>query len=444
MEQLGVFEDVKEAIQAAYEAQKVLMRDYTTEDRDRFIAKIKEKFLEIIDEETKNEFIETGYGRLEDKLMKNRASIQDAAGTEALETKVMASSKGLTVEYRAPYGLVGALTPVTNGLPTVACNTIAMIAGGNTVVFNAHPAGKEAAAKAVDLLNRAVIEAGGPANLATMPRIPNTETLQEIMDSPMVSLLIGTGGEGMVKLLMASKKKVIAAGPGNPPTIVDETADVKRAAATLYQNVPVENNMLCITEKEAFVVEQVYDEFMAEMRRLGARVLTPEEVEKVVAASLHQEENGKYVANKNMVGPDANVVLANAGVTPSEGDLRLAIIEADPGNPFVCCEQMMPIFPVVKCKDFEEAMELAVKAEGGCRHSAAIWSNDIDRVTRFGKRVETTCFVQNGCTAAATGMGGTGTGSATIATGTGEGFTNPSTFTRVRRFAMAHGGGYIV
>lgn len=444
MKQLGVFDDVKEAIQAAYDAQKVLMRDYTTEDRDRFIANIKARFLEIIDEETRSEFIETGYGRLEDKLMKNRASIQDAAGTEALETKVMASSKGLTVEYRAPYGLVGALTPVTNGLPTVACNTIAMIAGGNAVVFNAHPAGKEAAAKAVDLLNRAVIEAGGPANLATMPRVPTTDTLNEIMGSPLVSLLIGTGGEGMVKLLMSSQKKVIAAGPGNPPTIIDETADVKRAAQVLYMNVPIENNMLCITEKEAFVVEAVYDEFMAEMRRLGARVLTAEEADKVAAASLHREESGKYAANKGLVGRDANVVLKNAGVAPSEGDLRLAIIEADKDNPYVCCEQMMPIFPVVKVRDFEEAMELAVMAEGGCRHSAAIWSNDIDRVTRFGKRIETTCFVQNGCTAAATGMGGTGTGSATIATGTGEGFTNPSTFTRTRRFAMANGGGYVV
>lgn len=444
MSELGVFDNVREAIQAAYDAQKILMRDFTTEDRDRFIANIKTRFLEIIDEESVHEFEETGYGRLEDKLMKNRASIMDAAGTEALTTNVMASSKGLTVEYCAPYGLVGALTPVTNGVPTVACNSIAMIAAGNSVVFNAHPAGKVAAAKAVKLLNQAVIEAGGPANLATMARVPTTETLKEIMESPLVSLLIGTGGEGMVKLLMSSQKKVIAAGPGNPPTIIDETADVKRAAQVLYQNIPIENNMLCITEKEAFVVEPVYEAFIAEMQRLGARLLTEEEAAKVAAACLHQEENGKYVANKDMVGRDANVVLQHAGVTPSKGDLRLAIIEADRSNPYVCCEQMMPIFPVVKVKDFEEAMELAVMAEGGCRHSASIWSNDISRVTRFGKRIETTCFVQNGCTAAATGMGGTGTSSATIATGTGEGFTNPATFTRTRRFAMANGGGYIV
>ena len=442
--QLGVFDDVREAIQAAYDAQRVLMQDYTTEDRDRFIAKIKENFLKIIDEETTKEFVETGYGRLADKLMKNRGSIIEAAGTEALQPHAMASSKGLTVEYRAPYGLVAALTPVTNGLPTVACNTIAMIAAGNSIVFNAHPAGKLAAAKAVDLLNRSVIEAGGPANLATMPRTPNTVTLKEMMESPLVSLLIGTGGENMVELLMSSKKKVIAAGPGNVPVIIDETADVKAAAQTLMQNVPVENTMLCITEKEAFVVEDVYDEFLAEMQRLGARLLTPEEAQKVAAVAVHQESSGKWMPEKKFVGRDPNVILEAAGVTPSDFDLRLAIIEADMDCPFVPCEQLMPIFPIVKVKDFAEAERLAVETEHGYHHSAAIWTGSLERATHFGKLINTTCFAMNGATVAACGMGGTGTGSVTIATGTGEGFTTPASFTRVRRFAMGNGSGYVV
>ena len=440
----GVYDDVNDAIDAAYEAQKDLQFNYTTEDRDRFIAKIKEEFMKIIDEDTKKEFVETGYGRLEDKLLKNRASIMGAVGTESLTPKIMASSKGLTVEYRAPYGVVGALTPVTNGVPTVACNAMALIAGGNTVVFNAHPAGKEAAAKAVDLVNQAVLDAGGPANLATMTKIPTTDSLKVIMESPKVSLLIGTGGEKMVDLLMSSHKKVIAAGPGNVPTIVDETADVKRAAQVLYQNVPMENTMLCITEKEAFVVESVYDEFVSEMVRLGARKLTKEEIDKVAATCLYQESEDKWMPVKQYVGKDANVILEASGVEPSEGDLKMCIYEAKFEDPYVQAEQLMPIFPVVKVKDFKEAVELAVKAEHGYRHSATIWSNDLYHVTEFGKRINTTCFVQNGSTAAATGMGGSGTGSTTIATGTGEGFTDPCTFTRVRRFAMANGEGFVI
>lgn len=444
MSELGVFDNVQDAIDAAYEAQIILTRDYTTVDRDRFIAKIKENFLAIINEETVNEFNETGYGRLEQKLMKNYGSIAGAEDTSCLETKVMSSSKGLTVEYSAPYGLVGALTPVTNGIVTVACNSMTMIAAGNSIVFNCHPAAKLAGAKAVNLVNKSVIEAGGPPNIATMTRIPTTDTLDAILKSDKVKLLIGTGSEVMVKLLMASNKKVIAAGPGNPPTIIDETADVKMAAQVLSQMVPFENNMLCITEKTAFVVESVYDEFVTEMVKLGARTLTKEEADKVAAASLSVDHEGEYVANKQMVGRNCNVVLENSGVTPSEGDLQLAIILAENDNPFVRCEQMMPIFPIVKCKDFKEAMEWAVASERGYKHSAAIWTNDITRATEFGKRIGTTCFVQNGPTVAATGLGGTGNGSATIATSTGEGFTTPTTFTRVRRFAIGNGGGYVI
>lgn len=443
-ELLGVFNTAEEAIDAAYEAQKILMRDFTTVDRDRFIQAIKDAFMPIIDEETEKEFIETGYGRLDEKLLKNRLTILSAPGTEALETKVFASGKGLTVEYRAPYGLIAALTPVTNGIPTVASNTMAMIAGGNTVVFNAHPAGKEAAAKAVDIINRAIVEAGGPANLCTMPKIPTLDTLDVMMKSKKVSLLIGTGGEAMVEKLMSANKKVIAAGPGNPPVIVDETADYERAAEVLMQNVPMENTMLCITEKEAFVVKEVFDKFMAAMQKNGARLLTKEEEKVLANLCVVKAADGSLTANKKFVGRDPNFILKEAGLTPSEFDVRLLIIDADFECPFVMCEQLMPIFPVVKCENFEEAMDMAVKAEKGCRHSAAIWSNDTYRVTEFGKRIETSCYVQNGCTAAATGIDGTGEGSATIATGTGEGFTTPSTFTRVRRFAMAHGENYIV
>lgn len=444
MKQLGVFEDIKEAINCAYEAQKILMRDFTTMDRDRFIDAIKKKILPVVEEETVNEFNETGYGRLEQKLMKNIGSISDQVGTSALKSNVMASSAGLTVEYDAPYGLVGALTPVTNGLVTIACNSMCMIAAGNTVVFNAHPAAKEAAAMAVNLINEAVVEAGGPENLATMVRIPTKETLDVIMTDPKVQLLIGTGGEGMVNLLMGASKKCIAAGPGNPPVIIDETADVKKAAQTLIEMVPFENNMLCITEKVAFVVESVYDEFIEELKNCKARVLTDEEVEKVIALCIQEKPDGGYSPNKKYVGKNANVILEDAGVTPSDYDLQLAVIEADVENPFVPCEQLMPIFPVVKCKDFAEAMDRAVEAEHGYRHSAAIWSTDMHRITEFGRRIDTTCYAANGPTVAATGVGGTGTGSATIATHTGEGFTDPSTFCRVRRFAMAGGDGYVV
>ena len=443
MEQLGVFENVQDAIDAAYEAQKEIAKA-TTMQRDEYIKAIKAKIGPLVEAETIREFEETGYGRLEQKIIKNIGSVQDNPGTEMLKTVVMASSAGLTVEYDAPYGLIGALTPVTNGLVTVACNTMCMIAGGNTVTFNAHPSGKEAAATAVHLVNEAIIEAGGPANCCTMVRIPTMETLDVIMNDPKVSLLIGTGGEGMVKTLMSSSKKVIAAGPGNPPVIIDATADVKAAAATLYEMVPFENNLLCITEKEAFVEAPVYDEFIDEMVALGARVLTDEEAAKVAELCVFKTDSGALMPNKKYVGKDANVILKDAGCEPSDFDLLLCIVKADKDYPFVACEQMMPIFPVVKCDDFADCVEQACKAEAGKHHSAAIWSRDIEHITEFGRVIGTTNFAANGSTAAGTGLGGTGTITATIATFTGEGFTDPSTFCRRRRMALGGGLGYIV
>lgn len=441
----GVFEKIEDAIEAAYVAQRELELNFTTDDRQRFIDSVKAEGLKVVNDETIKEFEETGYGRLDQKLIKNYGSIADNPGVESLKHELMASSKGVTVEFSAPYGVIGALTPVTNGLVTVICNTLCMMAGGNTVVFNAHPAGKESAAKACDLVNRAIMAAGGPENVCTMIAEPTFETLDEIMASDKVKMLIGTGGEGMVAKLMTSNKKVIAAGPGNPPAVIDETANVKQAASVLYEQVPFENNMLCITEKEAFVVESVYDEFVEAMKDCGARVLTDEETQRVVELCIAPNPEGKLMPNKKYVGKDANVILEDAGIEIDKDiDLKLAVVLTDDtDHPLVICEQMMPIFPICKVKDWDEAVAAAIKAENNCHHSACVWTSSLQRATELGKKLGCTCFAMNGPTVGATGMMGTGYGSATIAVSTGEGFTTPNTFTRIRRFAMCQGAGYI-
>ena len=164
----GVFEVIEDAIDAAYEAQRILEANYTTEDRQKFIDAVKAEALKVVNEETIKEFEETGYGRLDQKLVKNYGSIAENPGVESLKHEVLASGKGVTIDFAAPYGTVGALTPVTNGLVTVVCNTLSMLAAGNTIVFNAHPAGKESACKACDLVNRAIVEPGGPDHVCTM------------------------------------------------------------------------------------------------------------------------------------------------------------------------------------------------------------------------------------------------------------------------------------
>lgn len=437
---IGVFDTIEEACDAAEAAQKVLMKDYTTEQRQAMIENIKKRALERVEEICHSEVDETGYGRYEDKVEKNTGSFLWTPDTKDIPTQLYTGSKGVTIDYYAPFGLIGAVTPVTNPASTIIANGICNLAVGNSVVFNAHPGGVASASLTVDLFNRAVMEEGGPANLVTMPAKPTMETLDYIMKHPSIKLLLGTGGPGMVSTLMKSGKKIIAAGPGNPPSVVDVTADIPRAAYNLTMSSTFDNNILCVAEKEIFVVDEVFDEFMAEFEKVGNVRLNDEQVAKITEMCLIPGEE-EYSANKKYVGKNCSVILDAAGV-PYTGDPRLAFFEADNMHPFVQTEQMMCIMPVVRCKDFKEACERAHFAEHDNKHSASVWTKDLYHATEFGKMINTTVFVMNGRTFAAFGLGGEGSNSPTIATPTGEGVTGPQSFARKRRFAMADGQGF--
>lgn len=438
----GVFETIEEACKAAEDAQKDLIKNYTTQQRQEMIENIKKRALEALEELCKMEWEETGYGRYEDKVDKNGGSFRFTPDTKDIPVTVYSGSKGLTVDYYAPFGVVGGVTPVTNPGSTIVANGICNLAVGNTMVFNPHPAGTKSASFTVNLVNKAVMEVGGPNNIVTMPAKPSMETLDYIMNYPAIRLLLGTGGPAMVKTLMASGKKVIAAGPGNPPSVIDSSADVKKAAYEVTMSSTFDNNILCVAEKEIFVVDDVYDEFIKAMEEVGNVHLTAEQAAKLVDMCLVKGPD-EYTANKKYVGKNCNVILKDAGI-PVEGDPRLAFFEADNMDPFVQTEQMMPIMPIVRCKDFEEACERAHFAEHDNKHSASIWTKDLFHATAFGKIINTTVFVMNGRTFSAFGLGGEGSNSPTIATPTGEGVTGPQSFARKRRFCMADGQGFTI
>lgn len=442
----GVFNSAEEACEAAEKAQEVLMKEYSIEDRQRMIENIKIRAKERVEEISRIEWEETGYGRYEDKLNQLTSNFMNLPDTRAVPTSVMAGSKGVTLDVYAPFGVVGAVTPVTNVASTLMGNSVCNLAVGNSVVFNVHPAGVMTAMISLDIINRAIAEAGGPENLYTMPAHPTMETLDTIVNYPAIRLLSGTGGPAMVRTLMSSGKRVIAAGPGNPPCIVDSSADVEKAVAGITGCATFNNNILCISEKELFVVEDIYDEFLDALAAAGHVKLTAEQAEKLAELCLKKNPETaaeKYAVNKKFVGKNCNVILKEAGI-PVEGDPRMAFFEADNLNPFVQTEQMMPIMPVVKCESFEQACERAKFAEHNNHHSASIWTKDMYHATAFAKIINTTVFAMNGPTMAAYGNGGEGTDTPTTATPTGEGVTNPVSFARRRRFAMADGQGFPV
>jgi propionaldehyde dehydrogenase len=305
----------------------------------------------------------------------------------------------------------------------------------------------------IDLLNETIIAAGGPENLVTMVQEPTLETLNEIASSPLVNMLVGTGGPGLVKAILQSGKKGVGAGAGNPPVIVDASANLDLAAAGVYGGASFDNNLLCIGEKEVFVEEAVADAFLDKLEEVGAYVLTAEEAEKLTEEilTLDEFEGAKpctaheisrvWHPVKKHVGQDAGQILKSIGV---KSDTRLAVMLVENDHPLVHVEQMMPVLPVVICKDIDEAIERAVAAERGNKHSACIYSGNIENVTKFGGRINTTIFAHNGPTLSGVGYNAEGTSTFTIAGPTGEGITNALSFTRARRFAIAQGGLRIV
>lgn len=432
--QKGVFDTMEEALEAVAKARE-LYRGYTIEQREKIIAVIRRLTLEEADKMAVLGVEETGMGNVVDKTIKHQLVANKTPGTEDLHPTAITGDAGLTLIEMAPYGVIGSITPSTNPSETVICNSIGMLAAGNGVVFNPHPNAKKTANYAVDLVNRAVLEAGGPENIVVSVKNPTMESSDIMMKSPIVRMLVATGGPGVVRALLSSGKKAIGAGAGNPPVIVDNTADIKKAAKDIVAGASFDNNLPCIAEKECFAFADIADELMAEMQKNGAYLLRGKQIDDLVKLCL-VEKDGKYSINKNWVGKDAKKFLKALGI---DSDAKLIICETEEAHPFVQVEMMMPVLAIVRAKDIDHAIKMACRAEHGNRHSAHIHSKNIDHLTAFAKAVETTIFVKNAPSYAGIGAGGEGYTTFTIAGPTGEGLTAAHSFTRQRRCVMVDG-----
>ncbi len=435
--QHGLFEDVDAAVAAADEAYRELGRQ-GMDARRRIIDIIRRISIEQATELGTMEMNETRIGRLPHKIEKLRTLGERTPGVEFLRTEAFSGDHGLAVVERAPFGVIGAITPVTHSLPTITGNAISMIAGGNAVVVNPHPSGKRVAAEGVRRFNEAIAREVGIDNLICLITEPTLETAQALFQHRGISLICVTGGPAVARAALNSGKRAVVAGPGNPPVVVDETADLDRAARCIIQGASYDNNLLCIAEKEVFVVDQVFDAMMAAMERAGAVRLSPSEIDRLTEAAMVMVGEGEHrhlAPSKELLGQDASKLAAAAGRRVPE-TVELVFGETDEHHPFVSVEQMMPFLPFVRCRDVDEAIERARHYEHGFRHTAIIHSNNVRNMTRMGQILDTTLFVKNGPCMAALGLGGEGYLSFSIAGPTGEGVTTPLTFTRERRCSM--------
>ncbi len=429
--ELGVFPTVDAAVKAARQAFEELSKR-PFELRFKIVQAMRDVTLRHVRELSEYAVSETGIGRVEDKVRKNSLAAEKTPGPEKLQPQAFTGDHGLTLMEWAPYGVIGSITPCTNPTETIVCNGIGFVAGGNSAVFNVHPAAKAVSAYHVHLLNEAVIGAGGPQNLLTTVAEPTIASAQEVMNHTGIRILVVTGGPAVVKAAMGSGKKVIAAGPGNPPVVVDETADLKRAARGIVAGASFDNNLICCDEKEVFVVSSVFDELNRELKSIGAYALSESQMSRLTKQLI--DADGIH-PNKKFVGKNVSVILDSIGVRVGN-EVRLAFGVVEESHPLVRVEQLLPVIPVVRAKDAPEAIQMALRAEQGLGHTASIYSRNIDNMHAMAKLMDTCIFVKNG--PHYVGLGGEGEGytSWTIAHPTGEGLTCVVHFVRPRRCAL--------
>lgn len=430
----GLFSTIDEAIEASEKAQKKLL--YTgMADRQKYVDVIRKTVLnkENLELISKLAVEETEIGCYEHKLIKNRLAAEKTPGTEDLISEAVTGDNGLTLIEYCPFGVIGAITPTTNPTETIINNSISMIAGGNTVIFSPHPRAKKVSSLLVKMLNKALIEAGAPSNLIVMVEEPSLENTEKMISNPKVRLLVATGGPSIVKKVLSSGKKAIGAGAGNPPVVVDETADIKKAAKDIVDGCSFDNNVPCIAEKEVFAVNSICDHLIQYMKDNGAYLITDKQQIEELKVLVTTEKGGPKTS---FVGKSAVYILDQLGVKVPDS-VRVIIMEVPKDDLFVQEEMMMPILPIVRVSDVDTAIEYAYEAEQGNRHTAIMHSQNVEKLSKMAKVLETTIFVKNAPSFAGIGAGGEGHTTFTIAGPTGEGLTSARSFCRKRKCVLA-------
>jgi aldehyde dehydrogenase len=428
----GVHADVDQAVETATRAQQQLEQS-TMEVRDGICKLLKSMAMQNAKEWGRIELEETKIGRLDHKIGKLEL-LANVPGVEFLRTVAHSGDDGIALDEAAPFGVIGAITPITHSIPTLTCNAINMIASGNALVANPHPGGAKCAAMATAAFNQAIKARFGIDPLINVINPPTLESAEQIFKHERIPLLVVTGGPMVARAAMKQPKRAIVAGPGNPPVVVDETADLDNAAQSIIAGAAFDNNLLCIGEKEVFVVDSVFDAMMSAMERAGAARLNAQQIQRLTEAAFKWDKD-HYVLSKDLLGKDPQVLAQAAGANIGSS-VELLFGETDESNPFVPEEQMMPFVPFVRVRDFDQALALAVKHEHGFGHTVCIHSNHLARITQFAKACNTTLVAVNGPSTGCLGAAGEGYASFSIATPTGEGVTTPLTFTRFRRVSV--------
>ena len=425
-------DEVEACVRASVSAQESWHRDFGLERRNQIIEQIRADLRPHAESLARMAVEETGMGNVTDKVIKKKLSIEKTPGLHSIQPRAITGDRGLVLEEYAPYGVIASIIPCTNPVSTVIHNAICMIVGGNSVIFAPHPKALQCSLKAVEIIAGTLRACGAPDGLVSALRHPSMDNLAKLMHHPKVRLVSATGGPGVVDAALRSGKPAVGAGPGNPPVLVDETANLDQAAKGVVDGAAFDNNLLCVCEKELIVVNCVADELKKRMLEYGAyEIKDPADLKKLEALILTKDGG----VNKDYVGKDATYILEKIGIrVPSS--VRLVLVETDENHPFAEEELLMPVLPMIRVPDFETGLAMAKRLEHGFHHSAVIYSTNINHMSIMAREMETTMFVKNAPAYASLGADSDCAVTLTIATTTGQGATSPTSFCRLRRCVL--------
>ncbi len=341
---------------------------------------------------------ETQRGVVEDKVIKNMFAteyIYHSIKNEKTVGIIDENDMEGYVEVAEPVGVVAGVTPVTNPTSTTMFKSLICAKTRNPIIFAFHPSAQKSSAEAARIVRDAAIKAGAPKHCIQWIETPSLDATTTLMNHRGVSLILATGGSGMVKSAYSAGKPALGVGPGNVPCYINKNVDVERACTDLIISKTFDNGMICASEQAVIVDKEISKEFEGYMKKYGCYFLNEEETELVSKYVINYE---KMAVNPAVVGKPAALIAKNAGVTVPDGTKILIAKLPKPSREYpLSLEKLSPVLAYFVCKDEKQGFEYAstMLELGGLGHSAVIHCDDAELCKAYGNAMKVGRIIEN-------------------------------------------------
>lgn len=374
----------RELVRNAKQAQKIFAT-FSQEKIDSIVKHIATESARHAEELAKMANEETGFGKWQDKVLKNTfASVRVYEHIKDLKTVGIINDDKINkvMDVGVPLGVITALVPSTNPTSTIIYKTLIALKAGNAIVFSPHPNAKACSFRTLEIVKKAALEAGAPAGIVDGVTMLTLEATKELMHSKDVSLILATGGEGMVRAAYASGTPTISGGPGNGPAFIERSADIKKAVSDIITSKTFDNGVICASEQSIIVERCIYNDVHRELLAQGAYFMNEDEAKRM--ASMLLRANGTI--NPEVVGKDAITLSQRAGFSvPANTRVLIALQDTvSPKNPY-SREKLCPILGMYVEEDWRSACHRVVDllTNEGLGHTLVIHTQNEDVIRQF-------------------------------------------------------------